>query len=65
MAGYHKWTPQDDEDLLHLADAGFLLETVAEVLGRSSGAARRRLTELRASASAPVPLTSPGEPVGP
>lgn len=47
MSGNHKWTAQDDEDLLHLADSGYRIESVAWALDRSPLAVRTRLAQLR------------------
>ncbi len=43
---------QDDEDLLHLVDSGFEIESVAWALNRSPGTVRARLALLHRDAPA-------------
>lgn len=56
MSGHRGWTAQDDEDLLHLADSGFDMDSIAWALDRTPGTIRVRLASLRRES----PL---GEPV--
>lgn len=46
MSASRGWTAQADDDLIHLADSGFQLESMAWALNRSPGTIRVRLTEL-------------------
>lgn len=41
------WTPEDDAQLLHLADEGAMAPRIAREMGRSRGAVRSRLKRLR------------------
>ncbi len=50
MSRHHGWTAQDDEDLLHLADSGFEIESIAWALDRTPGTIRARLVYLRQEA---------------
>ncbi len=50
MSRHHGWTAQDDEDLLHLVDSGFEIESIAWALDRTPGTIRARLVYLRQEA---------------
>ncbi len=60
MARHHGWTAQDDEDLLHLMDSGFEMESIAWALDRTPGTIRARLVYLHPEA--PLVRSNP-EPV--
>lgn len=58
MSRHRGWTAQDDEDLLHLADSRFEIESIAWALDRTPGTIRARLTFLQRNA--PVVRPDPG-----
>lgn len=59
MSAPHGWSAQDDEDLRHLVDSGFQLESMAWALNRSPGTIRARLAVLHLAPPAAVPELEP------
>jgi len=44
---YQHWSPQDDERLISLVHSGLMQKEISEIIGRSAGSVRSRVTLLR------------------
>ena len=44
---YKHWPPKDDERLISLVRSGLMQKEISEILGRSAGSVRSRVTLLR------------------